>query len=53
VLVRLLYLIMLRVFGRLVLLGRGQASKDAGHHGVASGGGGAAASGRTTEARLG
>ncbi|WP_200823808.1 hypothetical protein [Nonomuraea solani] len=27
--VRLLYLIMLRVFGWLMLLGRGQASKDA------------------------
>ena len=28
--VRLLYLIMVRVFGRLALLGRSQASKDAG-----------------------
>lgn len=27
--IRLLYLIMLRVFGWLTLLGRGQASKDA------------------------
>jgi hypothetical protein len=29
VLVRLLYLLALRVFGWLMLLGRGQASKDA------------------------
>jgi hypothetical protein len=50
---RLLYLIVTRVFGWLALLGRGQASKDAEIMVLRARGRSAAASGHPAEAGLG